>query len=114
MAKFRKKPVVIDAFVMEADNIAELQKFVSDNGDDFDAHFDFIDQGCDGAALKVKTLEGTSYDVTPSDVIIRGVKGEYYPCKKDIFESTYELVHSDVKLYLHNNLKQSNMHQSNI
>ena len=36
--------------------------------------------------------EGTSYDITTSDVIIRGVKGEYYPCKKDIFEETYEII----------------------
>ena len=50
---------------------------------------DYFDDN--GENLKVKTLEGTSYDITTSDVIIRGVKGEYYPCKKDIFEETYEI-----------------------
>ena len=39
--------------------------------------------------LFVHTLEGTSYDVTTRDVTIRGVNGEYYPCKKDIFIATY-------------------------
>jgi len=39
----------------------------------------------------IKTLEGTHW-LTPYDFIIRGVKGEYYPCKPDIFEMTYEKI----------------------
>lgn len=88
--KFRKKPVVIDAFMMKRSNVSELKKFVESFGQSFEENFHFIDGGADGASLKVKTLEGTSYDVQPTDVIIRGVNGEYYPCKLDIFEKTYE------------------------
>jgi hypothetical protein len=40
---------------------------------------------------RIGTLEGP-HEVTPGDWIIRGVKGEFYPCKPDIFEATYEAV----------------------
>lgn len=90
MAQYRKKPVVVNAFAIESDNLHLLEEFVRSFGDSYSDHFDFIDQGPDGGSLKVKTLEGTSYYVTPKDVIIRGINGEYYPCKKDIFEKTYE------------------------
>ena len=43
------------------------------------------------SALSIDTLEGTMTAV-PGDWIIKGVKGEFYPCKPDIFEVTYELV----------------------
>ena len=84
--KAQKKPVVID-FLPFYNNILEVQNWVETFNEDFSIHFKV-----EGNTLKVKTLEGTSYDVTTSDVIIRGVKGEYYPCKKDIFEETYEII----------------------
>lgn len=88
--KYRKKPVVIDAFLMNPGNISDLKKFVTSFGDDFENLFQFIDEGPDGGALKVHTLEGTSYSVQPGEWIIRGVNGEYYPCKPDIFKKTYQ------------------------
>jgi|SRR6187402_477753 len=88
--KATKKPVEIDYYPVEENNLPELQKWVESFGDRFEDKFNFIDEGPDGARLTVKTLEGTSYDVLPKDVIIRGVKGEYYPCKKDIFKLTYD------------------------
>ena len=84
--KAQKKPVVID-FLPFYNNILEVQNWVETFNEDFNIHFKV-----EGNTLKVKTLEGTSYDVTTSDVIIRGVKGEYYPCKKDIFEETYKTI----------------------
>ena len=84
--KAQKKPVVID-FLPFYNNILEVQNWVETFNEDFSIHFKV-----ERNTLKVKTLEGTSYDVTTSDVIIRGVKGEYYPCKKDIFEETYEII----------------------
>lgn len=45
--------------------------------------------------IRIKTLEGESYMLTLNDVVIRGIKGEYYPCKKDIFEQTYDKIKSD-------------------
>ncbi|MGO3089554.1 MAG: hypothetical protein ACTII7_07705 [Galactobacter sp.] len=43
--------------------------------------------------IEINTLEGTMY-ATPGDYIIRGVQGEFYPCKPDIFDQTYERVES--------------------
>ena len=82
----QKKPVVID-FLPFYNNILEVQNWVETFNEDFSTNFKV-----EGNTLKVKTLEGISYDVTTSDVIIRGVRGEYYPCKKNIFEETYETI----------------------
>ena len=84
----QKKPVVIDFIEINVNTtLEEIKSWVESFNQKFEDYFDD-----NGDTLKVKTLEGTSYDVTTSDVIIRGVKGEYYPCKKDIFEETYEII----------------------
>ena len=78
----QKKPVVIDFIEINVNTTPEeIKSWVESFNQKFEDYFDD-----NGDTLKVKTLEGTSDDVTTSDVIIRGVKGEYYPCKKDIFE----------------------------
>jgi hypothetical protein len=79
--KYRKKPVIIDA--------VEL-KFSTDSQDEIiQWSNNTIQKGLDGG-LRIPTLEGIMVANT-GDYIIRGVKGEYYPCKPDIFEMTYEL-----------------------
>lgn len=84
----QKKPVVIDFIEINVNTTPEeIKSWVESFNQKFEDYFDD-----NGDTLKVKTLEGTSYDVTTSDVIIRGVKGEYYPCKKNIFEETYEII----------------------
>ena len=85
--KFRKKPVVVDAFKWTAENPMELQLW-------FDEHGVVAGQGTYGLAGRdvfIKTLEGTML-ASPGDWIICGVKGEFYPCKPDIFAATYEAV----------------------
>jgi len=79
MAKYRKKPVVIDAMQWNgpADNAA-LQAFAG--------HWASVGEG-----VYITTLEG-SMKASPGDWIIKGIKGEFYPCKPDIFAATYELV----------------------
>lgn len=79
--KFRKKPVVIDAIQYTGRNLRDVLEFVpdvvrADNG--------FVDD-----FLYIKTLEG-EMRAMPGDWIIKGVKGEFYPCKPDIFAATYE------------------------
>ena len=71
--KYRKKPVIIEAvqWFKHGDHPMVKKHFKSDMG--------YID-----------TLEG-AHIVTPGDWIITGVKGEFYPCKPDIFELTYEV-----------------------
>jgi ribosomal protein L32 len=79
--KYRKKPVVIEA--------VEL-KFSTDSQDEIiQWSNNTIQKGLDGG-LRIPTLEGIMVANT-GDYIIRGVKGEFYPCKPDIFEMTYEL-----------------------
>lgn len=83
--KATKKPVTIDYFPIDGTvkNKEDLFRWASGFGDDVLKHFPIAED------FVVKTLEGTSYSITPDDVIIRGVKG-YYPCKKDIFDLTYD------------------------
>lgn len=82
MAKYRKKPVVIEAiqFVGTDENKIELCHFIG-------VYNYYIDED---ENLVIKTLEG-NMKASVGDYIIKGVNGEFYPCKPDIFEKTYEL-----------------------
>ena len=83
--KYRKKPVVIEAIVFTRDNFEEVVEFT--NGT---AHTLRIEGRPNGkCTCIIPTLEG-QHIATEGDYIIRGVKGEYYPCKPDIFKQTYE------------------------
>jgi len=87
MTKFRKKPVVIDAvqFVNDgSSNVVELQEFMG-----CDIHPKYCDDNLH-SFLEIPTLEGVM-TANQGDWIIKGVNGEFYPCKPDIFEKTYEL-----------------------
>ena len=81
MEKYRKKPVVIEAVQWTGENIKEVLDFMNWRNA---AHDDEI-------GLMIHTLEGNHY-ASPGDWIIKGVQGEFYPCKPDIFEKTYEKV----------------------
>ena len=91
MAKYRKKPVVIEAITFD-----ELVEHGKSNGGNivngmpwsFDYKGHSITHENDELYL-IPTLEGV-HNFTPDDMLITGVKGEIYPCKKDIFEATYE------------------------
>lgn len=83
MGKFRKKPVVIEAtqWFMHGQHPEVLR-----------APLDYTPDGYTiGYHGWIQTLEG-GHIVTPGDWIIQGVAGEFYPCKPDIFEATYEAV----------------------
>lgn len=94
MAKYRKKPVIIDA---------EPYREGLEDGFECNANSKefynmcpgrFSDSHCRNCGLRrpyIKTPEGKMY-IEPTDMIITGVKGERYPCKKDIFDMTYEKV----------------------
>lgn len=80
MPRFRKKPVEIEAIQYTGNNLKELIEFV-------------------GGSLRVRgnlvvivTLEGDMI-VSEFDWVIKGINGEFYPCKPDIFEKTYEVVY---------------------
>lgn len=93
MARFRKKPVVIEAFRLGIDDIPDwFMDKVTDrtvtllSDRQIDSPFDHDHE----TMADIKTLEGT-HRANHGDYIIKGVKGELYPCKPDIFEMTYEL-----------------------
>ena len=87
--KFRKKPVVIEAFKIGIDSIPDWFMDAVTNGI---VALNFSSIGFyhdDGTYADIKTLEGTMR-ASFGDYIIKGIKGEIYPCKPDIFEQTYE------------------------
>lgn len=81
--RFRKKPVVIDAIRFSGTNHDKIQKFMGLGG--------FVMKSAFVEFVFIDTYEG-QMRASPGDWIIRGVKGEYYPCKPDIFKETYERV----------------------
>jgi hypothetical protein len=93
--KFRKKPVVIEAIQWTGNNLREVITFTDGPPDTrsmhasmkWDEYADLVKR----EGLKIYTLEGKML-ASPGDWIIRGVKGELYPCKPDIFAATYEPV----------------------
>lgn len=80
--KFRKKPVVIEAVEFTGRNHAECIAFCP-------TAFEPPDKTTLGYSLVIPTLEG-NHLCSDGDWIIKGVKGEFYPCKPDIFAATYD------------------------
>lgn len=80
MPKFRKKPIVIEAHKLTAATRRDIIDWIKDTNEG--AH------ACD-EGLIIPTLEG-DHLASFGDWIIRGVQGEFYPCKPDIFDLTYE------------------------
>lgn len=95
--KYRKKPVVIEAFQMTAARRADNTEWPhwlneawnQSRGDPGSVYP--IEHGTGDGLLAIATLEG-EHKVQWGDWIIRGIKGELYPCKPDIFAATYEEV----------------------
>lgn len=88
MARFRKKPVVVDAFCWTGGpDQTEDPDWIVEAIQEADVRFDDDYPG----SMLIGTLEGTMA-ASIGDWIIRGIKGEIYPCKPDIFEATYERV----------------------
>lgn len=91
MPRARKKPVEIEYKYLDPldfDGAWEITKWCKG---------EFVGVGCDrlvypnSTKIEIKTLEGTMCAV-PGDYIIKGVNGEFYPCKSDIFLKTYDLI----------------------
>lgn len=81
MRRFRRKPVVVEAVHYTGFNLSEIEAFADT----------FVEVRANSHGLFIKTLEGVMR-ATPGDWIIKGVMGEFYPCKPDIFFMTYETV----------------------
>lgn len=77
--KYRKKPVVVEALLWSGSNPNEVKQFIGDSWT-----YKVI-----GGQVRIATREGNMFAST-GDYIIKGIAGEFYPCKPDIFEATYE------------------------
>ena len=82
MPKYVKKPVEIEAVQWTGDNLLEVLNFCS-------SCFSYERNG--QQVLTISTLEG-NMNASHGDFIIKGVKGEFYACKPDVFEMTYDKV----------------------
>ena len=89
MARYRKKPVVIDAWQLDGskEHLAAILRLSTD--------ISILPEAPDGTyALSIATLEGRMI-ARPYDYVIRGIEGEVYPCKATTFEAMYERVEDD-------------------
>lgn len=92
MKKYTKKPVTIEAVLWKGTNLEEILAF---------CNMAYMAYDIDGGTLKINTLEGPMI-ATEGDFIIKGIKGEFYPCKGDIFNLSYDEGESAVTKSLHN------------
>jgi hypothetical protein len=98
--KYRKKPVVIEAKRLTKENVEEIYWFchpnekkpepTRENLERLDSAYEYMAKN----GMSIETLEGTIH-ASIGDYIIKGVQGEFYPCKPDIFEQTYEIITKD-------------------
>lgn len=85
--RYRKLPVVVDAVQLTQDNAVELARWCG-----AEQTFERLDDDNDRwLGLTITTLEGRMV-CSPGDYLIRGVEGEFYPCKETVFDTCYEPV----------------------
>ena len=80
--KYRKKPVIVEAVIWTGNNIDEVKELAKNAVE----NIIFVNNN-----LYIETLEGRM-NVSVGDYVIKGIAGEFYPCKPDIFKETYETV----------------------
>lgn len=97
--KARKKPVVIDFIQLREDNIRDVVEFIegkqylpigSISWHKFEEYKDIVRR--DGYRIKTLESDNETQIADIGDIIIKGVKGEFYPCKPEIFYITYEII----------------------
>lgn len=81
--KYRKKPVVIEAIQLKDENLDKIREFCKGE------IITIIQESGGYVSMEIETLEGKML-ACQGDYIIKGIKGEFYPCKEEIFLKTYE------------------------
>jgi len=89
--KYRKKPIVIDAIQWDGNNLKEVIDLIGLHESAKKWTWKEYEKKVAEQGLKIFTLEGTMM-ASIGDYIIKGINGEFYPCKPDIFEASYEEV----------------------
>lgn len=88
--QYKKRPVVISAMQFNggwSGDGSAICEWIGASGT-------WTSRACGDGLLHIRTLEG-DMTASPGDYIIKGVKGEFYPCKPDIFEATYDVLELD-------------------
>ena len=80
MRRFQKKPLIISAMQYTGNNLDEVRDFVPD---------ELLQET--GVTVGIKTLEGVMI-ISEGDYVIKGIQGEFYPCKSGVFEGSYDEV----------------------
>ena len=92
MKKYRKKPIVVEAIQWNGVNRGEVEMFCGHDNVEFKV--EILSGSTLGLQLIVKALEGDMV-ANRGDYIIKGICGEFYSCKEEIFEKTYELLQKE-------------------
>lgn len=96
--KYKKKPVVIEAIQLKVDNFDEVCEFMGETPEPkHNPDYGIDEHGNTNnpyLGVYIETLEGKML-ANCGDYIIKGVSGEFYPCKPDIFEKTYDIVEDE-------------------
>ena len=95
--KYRKKPVVIEAFQFYVDNMPDWFMDAVSNNTVILHNCNYKRYSINEAYCEIKTLEGV-HRCNGGDYVIKGIKGELYPCKADIFKQTYEEIKQMTKI----------------
>lgn len=101
MPKFRKKPVVIEAVLFDGKQHGEYANFIPPGKYGYEWYANPAE-----SVLVIDTREGRMR-ASVGDWIIKGVKGEFYPCKPDIFAATYEPVEQQWSDTLNDELRRT-------
>ena len=86
--KYRKLPIVLEVIQFTMDNVEEIRDWMILNDSE---HELIVSVSGSWFEIAIKTLEG-EMNISENDYIIKGVGGEFYPCKPDIFHKTFEVV----------------------
>ena len=94
MKLYRKRPVVIEAVQWDSEDVVyDILDWIEENGGNAYADLDVSGgtgpSGEDWGSFTIETLEG-DMEVSPFDYVIRGVMGEFYACKPDVFAASFE------------------------
>ncbi len=87
MGHYKKKPIVIEAYLLTVDNLEFVERWSGGS-------IKGISLPRTERVIDIQTLEG-EMRANIGDWVIRGIKGEFYPCKPDIFSASYETVDND-------------------
>ena len=89
--RVRKKPVEVEAIQWDGNNLKEIIDFTGLHESAKKWTWEEYEEVVKNEGLKIFTLEGT-HMATIGDMIIKGIHGEFYPCKLDIFKETYDII----------------------